>query len=164
MDHIEGVADLQAHELSRAESLSLLTTAPFGRLVFTEGALPAVLAVSFVVDGDRIVLRTRTGGSISQAVPGQVVAFQADDLDPARRAGWSVTVVGRASRIEDRTELDRLARLPLAPWLSGERRTVIAVDIGLVSGRRLGGAEPAHSRPGGERADAPDDALLPGDA
>ena len=149
MEHLEQVADADARELDRAEALSLLATAPFGRLVFTEGALPAVLTVSFVLDSRRIVLRTRTGGSISNAVPGQVVAFQADDLDPVRRAGWSVTVVGRADRVEDPLELDRLSRLPLVPWTGGERRTVLAIQIGLVTGRRLGGAEPPHEDTGG---------------
>ena len=145
MEHREQVGDPDAQELDRTQALSLLATAPFGRLVFTEGALPAVLAVSFALDGGRIVVRTRTGGSISSAVPGQVVAFQADDLDPVRRSGWSVTVVGHASRVDDPLERDRLSALPVAPWTPGERRTVIAIDIGLVTGRRLGGAEPPHA-------------------
>lgn len=147
-------------DLARADALSLLATAPFGRLVFTEGALPAVLAVSFALDADRIVVRTREGGVISSTVPGQVVAFQADDLDPVRRCGWSVTVVGRATRVEDPLERERLARLPLAPWTSGERRAFVTVDVGLVTGRRLGGAEPAHQSAGEAFDD--DDPLAPG--
>lgn len=144
MERMESSTDPDVTELGRADALSLLATAPFGRLVFTEGVLPAVLALSFALDGGRIVVRTREGGVVSSTVPGQVVAFQADDLDPVRRCGWSVTVVGRATRVEDPLERERLARLLLAPWTSGERRAFVTVDVGLVTGRRLGGAEPAR--------------------
>ena len=37
----------------------------FGRLVFTEGALPAVLPVNFVLDSAGIVIRTAPGGTVA---------------------------------------------------------------------------------------------------
>lgn len=131
-----------AEELSRSECLALLPTAGFGRIVFTEGALPAVVAVAFRLDPAGIVLRTASGSSLCRAVDGAVVGFQADDVDVARRAGWTVTVVGRARVVRDLVEADRLARLPLLPWLGGDRNAFVVVDVGMVSGRRVGGAEP----------------------
>ena len=60
MTHVEQAGTV---ELSREECLSLLVTAPFGRLVLTEGALPAVLPVNFLLDAAGIVIRTSVGSS-----------------------------------------------------------------------------------------------------
>lgn len=126
-------------ELTRAECLSLLATAPFGRLVFTEGALPAVVPVDFVLETAAIVLRTATGTSVAGVADGSVVAVQADDVDPVRRTGWSVTVVGQARTARDDVEVARLEALPLAPWVAGERHVFVVVQVGIVTGRRIGG-------------------------
>ena len=129
----------ESRELSWAECLALLPTVPFGRLVFTEGALPAVLPVDFLLDSAGIVLRTAAGSSVARVAAGTVVALQADDVDPARRTGWSVTVVGQARTVRDPVELGRLAALPLSPWVAGDRSTVVVVEVGIVTGRRIGG-------------------------
>jgi hypothetical protein len=135
-----------ARELSRDECLALLRTAPFGRLVFTEGALPALLTVNFVLDAAGIVLRTKEGSRICRAAAQSVVAFQADDIDVGTRSGWTVTVVGQASVVTDPLVVDRLAGLGLETWVAGERNTFVVVDLGLVSGLRIGGPEAPHER------------------
>jgi nitroimidazol reductase NimA-like FMN-containing flavoprotein (pyridoxamine 5'-phosphate oxidase superfamily) len=129
----------ESRELTRAQCLALLPTVPFGRLVFTEGALPAVVPVNFVLDAAGIVLRTAAGSAVSRVADGTVVALQADTVDPVHRTGWSVTVVGQARTVRDPVELARLAGLPLQPWVAGERNTWIVVDVGIVTGRRIGG-------------------------
>ena len=134
-----------ACELTREECLSLLPTAPFGRLVFTQGALPAVLTVNFLLDPGGIVIRTVESSSLLSAVGSGVVAFQADDIDVATRTGWTVTVVGQAVVVRDALQVARLSELPLRPWVAGDRNTFLVVETGLVSGRRIGGPEPAHS-------------------
>jgi nitroimidazol reductase NimA-like FMN-containing flavoprotein (pyridoxamine 5'-phosphate oxidase superfamily) len=133
------VAQHDSTELTRTESLSLLPTVPFGRLVFTEGALPAVIPVNFVLDPAGVVLRTAADSSVARIADGSVVALQADDVDTARRTGWSVTVVGQARTVRDPVELARLSALPLQPWVAGERNTFLVVGIGIVTGRRIGG-------------------------
>ena len=125
-------------ELSRGECLALLPTADFGRLVCTEGALPAVLPVDFVLDPAGIVVRTAPGSTVARVADGSIVALQADDVDPVRRSGWSVTVVGRARTVRDPVELARLEGLPLVPRVGGDRSTVIVVEVGIVTGRRIG--------------------------
>lgn len=126
-------------ELTRAECLSLLPTVPIGRLVFTEGALPAVVPVNFALDPSGIVLRTAAGSAVARVADGSIVAVQADDVDTARRTGWSVTVVGQARTARDDVEVARLAALPLRPWVAGQRNTFVVVEIGIVTGRRIGG-------------------------
>ncbi len=133
-----------ARELTQAECLSLLRTVPYGRLVFTEGALPAAVPVNFLLDPAGIVVRTAAQTSLARIADGTIVAFQADDVDPVRRTGWSVTVVGRARTVHDDVELARLTALPLQPWVAGERHTFVVVQVGIVSGRRIGGPAVFH--------------------
>jgi nitroimidazol reductase NimA-like FMN-containing flavoprotein (pyridoxamine 5'-phosphate oxidase superfamily) len=123
--------------LERAECLSLLATQPVGRIVFTHRALPAVEPVNYLLDGEQIVVRTRPGSKLAAATRNSVVAFQVDDIDPDRHNGWSVTVVGRASRVEDPAELHRLAALPLRPWAPAPHDNFIRIAIELVNGRRI---------------------------
>ncbi len=83
--------------LSRPQCLELLDRSVVGRVVFTEAALPAALPVNFaLLDGD-IVFRTATGSKLAAALAKAVVAFQADDIDPAFETGWSVLVQGWAT-------------------------------------------------------------------
>jgi nitroimidazol reductase NimA-like FMN-containing flavoprotein (pyridoxamine 5'-phosphate oxidase superfamily) len=127
-----------ALELSRSECLALLPSAPFGRLVFTEGALPAVLAVNFVLTSAGVVLRTREEGAIARAAAGgAVVAFQADDIDPVARTGWSVAVTGVASPVTSAGEALRMGQLGIDPWAPGPRDTYVRIVPGMVTGRSL---------------------------
>jgi len=92
--------------IPRDEALRLLASAPVGRVVFTLRALPAVLPVNFVLDGDAVVFRTAPGSKLTAAVRNAVVAFQVDQIDPQTQTGWSV-VVTRPSRGDPRSRRDR---------------------------------------------------------
>ncbi|MEV4223341.1 pyridoxamine 5'-phosphate oxidase family protein [Nonomuraea sp. NPDC049725] len=123
--------------LSRAECLRLLGSAPIGRIVFTDRALPAVQPVTFCLDGERIVIRTGPGSKLAAATRHSVVAFEADAFDPDLRTGWSVTAVGHARAARDASEVAHLARLPLTPWAAGERDHFILVRAEQISGRAI---------------------------
>ncbi|MEV4175976.1 pyridoxamine 5'-phosphate oxidase family protein [Nonomuraea sp. NPDC049709] len=125
--------------LSREECLRLLSSVPIGRIVFTDRALPAVQPVNFRLVGESIVIRTSSGSKLAAATRRSVVAFEADDLDPALRTGWSVTAVGHARAVTDPAELTRLNALPLVPWAPGDHDHYIVVEAEQVSGRRLTG-------------------------
>ena len=94
--------------LSRDECLRLMASVPVGRIVYTRRALPAVELVNFALDEGDIVIRTDSGGKLAAATRGAVVAFEADQLDPAGQSGWSVTAVGPSSAVTDPGELARL--------------------------------------------------------
>lgn len=87
-------------ELTRSESLRLLGGAPFGRIVYTVRALPAVVPVRHCVENGMVVVRTHVAAECA----GSVVAFQADGIDPVEEVGWSITVTGVARRILDSDE------------------------------------------------------------
>ncbi|MGW3770272.1 pyridoxamine 5'-phosphate oxidase family protein [Actinomadura verrucosospora] len=125
----------EAAGLTRAECLRLMSTAAVGRIVFTEQALPAVAPVGFVVDGEDVVIAVPRGSRLPAATRGAIVAFQADDLDAARRSGWSVTVIGRARVVRDPGER---AREALRPWTAGAGADFILVSCRQITGQRVG--------------------------
>jgi hypothetical protein len=89
------------------------------------------------VDEGAIVIKTGTGGKLAAAVQHAVVAFEADDLDPVTRSGWSVTIVGRSEEVTDHGEIARLCKLGLHSWAPGARDHFVRITPGMVTGRRL---------------------------
>ena len=137
-------------QLSRGECLRLMGSVPVGRIVYTRQALPAVELVNFVLDDGGIIIRTGAGSKLAAATRGAVVAFEADSVDVAGQAGWSVTVVGHATAVTDREEIRRLEQSGLMPWAPGNRDHFIRVSAAIVNGRRIGagqaqGADDARS-------------------
>jgi nitroimidazol reductase NimA-like FMN-containing flavoprotein (pyridoxamine 5'-phosphate oxidase superfamily) len=124
--------------LGREECFGLLGNAVIGRLGLSSGALPVVLPVNFLVDGDRVLIRTSPGTKLDRALAGAVVAFEVDDFDPLSHTGWSVLVTGVANVVDDADDLARIRRLPLAHWAHGAADRVVAVSAEIVTGRRLG--------------------------
>nr|WP_229849149.1 pyridoxamine 5'-phosphate oxidase family protein [Streptomyces melanogenes] len=146
--------------LDRREALRLLATTSLGRVVFTQGALPAVRPVNHFVDGEDIVVRLHEGAtlaSLDAPAPGSavVVAYEADAIDPDTHLGWSVVVTGYARVIDDRDTLDRYAKA-LRPWAAGTIKAALRIRPDLVTGFRLG-PEPGAPDPGkGRTARFPD--------
>jgi hypothetical protein len=135
---VMGTRKLEA--LTREESLRLLRTVSVGRLVFTHLALPAIRPVNHLVDGDQVIIRAYVGTAIDTAVggnSGMVVAYEADLIDPDTHLGWSVIIVGRASRLTD-AEAGHFRDL-LRPWVEGSSDDVIAIHADMVDGFRLVG-------------------------
>ncbi len=129
-----------AVDLTRDEAMRLLAGVPFGRVVYTREALPAIRPVNHVVVDDEIVIvRTRLTTRLTSTVRADthvVVAYEADEIDPVRRAGWSVVVTGIARPVTDPDRLARYERL-LRPWVGGDPDSAIATEPTLVTGVRL---------------------------
>ena len=125
-------------ELSRDEALKLLGTVQMGRVAFTEQALPAIRPVNHVVGDDGIiVIRTHTGSTLlGHSLASEVVAYEADRIDPVTRTGWSVVVTGVASRVTAPDDVARYRRL-LVPWVNAEMAHVVRIVPELVTGYRL---------------------------
>jgi nitroimidazol reductase NimA-like FMN-containing flavoprotein (pyridoxamine 5'-phosphate oxidase superfamily) len=123
--------------LNRRQCLDLLQGVRVGRLVFTEEALPAVQPVNFRVWRDDVVIRVAGGAKLSAACGNLIVAFEADELDPDLRAGWSVTVVGHAQPITDVDELVEVSGTFLQPWVAGRRDHFVRIRTEKMTGRRI---------------------------
>lgn len=119
-------------ELTRPESLRLLGGAPFGRIVYTVRALPAIVPVRHLVDNGMVVVRTHVGADCA----GSVVAFQADDIDSAAESGWSVMITGVARRVSDATETEHYESV-LAPFVDMPNVEIIRIYPEIVSGYEL---------------------------
>jgi nitroimidazol reductase NimA-like FMN-containing flavoprotein (pyridoxamine 5'-phosphate oxidase superfamily) len=123
--------------LTQAECLRLLGSVPLGRLVYTDGGLPAVRIVNFVLDADTVVFASADGDKLRAAERGYVVAFEADAIDLDRHLGWTVTSVGHLS-VVPADEAERLARkVRLHSWAPLHDSRLIRLGIESVTGRRL---------------------------
>jgi nitroimidazol reductase NimA-like FMN-containing flavoprotein (pyridoxamine 5'-phosphate oxidase superfamily) len=125
-------------ELPGSEALRLLAGVPFGRIVFTRHALPAIRPVNHVVVDGAIVIRSSPGTILSSHVaPAEaVVAYEADELDGHERLGWSVIITGVARLVTEPGEAARL-RAVLTPWVAGEMEQVIRIQPETVTGFEL---------------------------
>jgi uncharacterized protein len=139
-------------ELDEGECHRLLAGAALGRLAFTEGALPTIQPVSFVVSLGEVLVPTRVGSKVAAAARGAVVAFEVDDFDAGQRTGWNVTVVGQSRVITEPAEVARLDALGARAWAPADEPCYIAVQIAVIRGRRLTAVPPVH--PAGPRRDA----------
>ena len=123
--------------LNRRQCLDLLQGVRVGRLVFTEDALPAVQPVNFRLWRDDVVIRVAGGAKLVAAAQNLVVAFEADELDPDLRTGWSVTVVGHAQQITDVDELVEVSGTFVQPWVDGRRDHFVRIRTEKMTGRRF---------------------------
>lgn len=98
------------NELPREEALRRLASVPIGRIVFTIGGLPTIRPVVHVLDDDDVVVRTQLEAT-TFATDGAVVAYEADVIDLNTRTGWSTSIAGVASVVEDPEELARFEDL-----------------------------------------------------
>jgi hypothetical protein len=123
--------------LARSEALELLAGVQVGRVVFSHRALPAVSPVPHILDDGHVVFRTHGGAAIlGPDGGGEVVAYEADELDPAARTGWSVVITGTASLVRQEDKLTAY-REALNPWGGTDRDQIIRVTADIVTGYRM---------------------------
>lgn len=105
--------------LDRQTCYALLSRALIGRLVFTQGALPAVEPVRFTLEGHDVVVGTEQGLDLPAASRLAVVAFEADEYDEVTRTGWCVVLIGRShadgNRVRIMPEIVRGRRIRSLP-------------------------------------------------
>ncbi|MFE0179117.1 pyridoxamine 5'-phosphate oxidase family protein [Streptomyces sp. NPDC059002] len=131
-------ANVTMVQLLPGEAMALLASVKLGRVAFSHQALPAIRPVNHLLDehGD-IIVRTHSGATLlNKALMSEVVAYEADDLDPDARTGWSVVVTGTATRVSDTAELARYEAL-LTPWVDREMDQVVRIRPDIVTGFRL---------------------------
>ena len=123
--------------LGPAECLRLLRSVPLGRLVYTIGGLPAIRLVNFALDDDTIVFGTGRGEKFLAAERGDVVAFEADDVDSELHTGWTVTAVGHLSVVSADEATDLRRTVAIHSWLPMDEPRLVRLGIESLHGRRL---------------------------
>jgi nitroimidazol reductase NimA-like FMN-containing flavoprotein (pyridoxamine 5'-phosphate oxidase superfamily) len=121
-------------KLTGPEALERLASVSYGRVVFTQRALPAIRPVNCVFDGGWVVICSHENIALAEAArSGAVLAFQADGIDPARRTAWSVVATGLSSLVYDPEEAAHYRRA-LGAWLGAEPGEIIRIDPEVVTG------------------------------
>ena len=128
--------------LSDAEGTELLANGGVGRMVFTSRYGPTALPIVYRIDGEPIVLDTwdtalfdedlRTG--IADA--DYQVGLEADQVDPAARAGWVVLVRGAAHHLDTEAERAPFIGAGLESWVEGVPAHFIRVTPTIFFGLR----------------------------
>ncbi|WP_052411486.1 helix-turn-helix domain-containing protein [Streptomyces sp. NRRL S-118] len=130
-------------ELGLDECSALLGTHGVGRVAVTSHDHPAIVPVTYVVDGGDVVFRTPPD-ALAPTGRGREVAFEVDHMDDVMGRGWTVLVVGEPHPVTDPEAVRRLDRQAFrTPWADGENARWTAVTPSRVTGRRVE-AEYAH--------------------
>ena len=123
--------------LSPAESFDLLEPGGIGRVGFPAADGMMMLPVNFVVRAKTVIFRTAPDTLLALYSTSQV-SFEADCLDEALQAGWSVLVQGRAHEVTEEREIERLQnQTNLQPWAAGARDVYVRITPSRISGRRI---------------------------
>lgn len=148
--------------LTREQALRILEEAPVAHLGLISEARPYVTPMSFVIDGDRVLFRTKPGKKFEAIKENPEVCIEASRFDEESGRWASVIVTGTARESRDpateqltverlfrkysRSLGSPLSRDGLQP-LSGFPH-VIEVRIEEVTGMSSGGGLRARTRPG----------------
>lgn len=140
------VADNHGDSLARTGSIrrlpeqecwELLGTTTVGRVAFVSAAGQQLIPLNFAVS-DRIVYFHTAPDSVLSAMAAGMgdVAFGVDYHAQTSRDGWSVTVAGSTSTVDDPVVVDKLAAHPrVLPWAPGERSLLVQLVPRSITGR-----------------------------
>ena len=125
--------------MSTEECLDRLASAGIGRLGFIVAGEVVMLPVHHLVHGVDVYFRTSGGSKIEAASDHDPVGFEVDEYDRATVTGWSVTLTGVASLVDEDDLVRELEALDTAPWPVGDRTDSVWVRVrpDQISGREL---------------------------
>lgn len=148
--------------LTREQSLRLLEGAPVAHLGLIYDGAPYVTPMSFVVDGERILFRTKAGKKLDALRKDPRVCIEVSQYDPNSGEWASVIITGSAVEVDDASTRsvtvdllfdkysgvlgDPLSRSTIQP-MSGLPHFIL-VTIDEISGLSSGSGFRPRTRPG----------------
>jgi hypothetical protein len=127
-------------QLTFEDCVARLGSHHVGRIALLVDEYPLIVPVNYrlvVLPGRHwIAIRTRPGGVIARA--NMYVAFEIDELDAERRAGWSVAVRGTLHHV-DPVVADFGRRFDPDSWLHEARDAWMIIEAFQITGRALRG-------------------------
>ena len=73
---------------------AMLASGSLGRVALSVGAMPKIVPVRYRVDADALRVQFADTGGLGAALPGSIVAFQADGFDQETQRDWTVHAIG----------------------------------------------------------------------
>jgi hypothetical protein len=96
-----------------------------------------MLPVNYAIAANSVVFRTAPD-TLLAALASASASFEADHLDEASRAGWSVLVQGHAHKVSGERDVRALERgTRLEPWAAGARDVWVRITPARITGRRI---------------------------
>ena len=125
--------------MSTVECLAHLASTPIGRVGFTHDGEVLILPVHHVVHRDVVHVRTSGGSKIEVAAHHGPGGFEVDGYDESAGSGWSVTLTGVASVVDDDTVIAELERAHGHVWEVGDTsaQTWVRIQPNSMTGREL---------------------------
>ncbi|MGW0804034.1 helix-turn-helix domain-containing protein [Nonomuraea sp. NPDC002799] len=142
--HGPAMAHPSLEVLAEPECRRLIEPGGIGRVAFSGSHGLTVLPVNYQMHHGAIVFRTAAGGPMDEDLrTGQAgvdfkIAFEIDNIDEARREGWSVLVQGPAHHV-DLEEAAGATGSKVTPWAGGERHLYVRIIPQQITGRRIHG-------------------------
>jgi len=123
------------NDIPTDECWQLLDSQRFGRLAVAVRGGPDIYPINFLVDGDRVLMKTGAGTKLFQVTLNNAVALEADVVTDTE--AWSVVVRGVARVVDSFSEKYELDEKHLDTWLPTSKPVYITIEHTEVSGRRF---------------------------
>ena len=134
--------DRVIEELDEEACLQLISPGGVGRIAYTSRFGLVVLPVNYALHAGAVVFRTAEHGPLDEDLRTGIdgadykVAFEIDDIDLAKRQGWSVLVQGPARHLAG-AERDAAVQAGIQALAPGDRELFVKIVPSRVTGRRI---------------------------
>lgn len=123
-----------SHELPEAACWERLRGEEFGRLAYHLVGEVHIVPLNYLVDGERLVIRTVPGSKLLGVEMHGDVAFEIDGR--TEDTVWSVVARGRAHQLDGDAAREADA-LPLPAWIRTERYANLEIRVTELTGREF---------------------------
>jgi len=106
-----------------------------GRLAINDGQTPLVVPLNFVIHDGQVMVRIGPG-SLSETVPGSLVSFEVDRVDPECDEAWSVLIRGLASTFDLGASRLKMGLVP-KPLVPNPGDILLLIRPDVITGRRF---------------------------
>lgn len=117
--------DYRIVELSTQECWEILDRERFGRLAVAVNGDPDIFPINFLVDDQKLLMRTAPGTKLTELVINSAVAVEADGRDGD--TAWSVVLKGVARMVDSFSETYADDGKALETWLPSEKPIYVEI-------------------------------------
>ena len=134
--------DRVIEELDEDTCLQLISGGGIGRIAYASRFGLVVLPVNYALRDGAVVFRTTEHGPLDEDLRTGIegaeykVAFEIDDIDLAKRQGWSVLIQGPAHHVAG-AERDAAVQAGVQALAPGERELFVRIVPSRITGRRI---------------------------